>query len=200
MPEPTRRLCHALIERRIHKRAIEVSSRAGQLYRQLGALYANPARRRAVESQLEGAVAKLTGTPVLPGAILIDIPKPEKWRTDVLVSFSRPPIGFEPVMAWRDVAGLADADLKRYEDHRRLIRIVTTADLRDIVRERDLAVRYVGRPERASPSEGTPARHAAEQARIVAEAYEGLAPHDRDAEEAGRRTEIAAAVADRLAS
>ena len=69
------------------------------------------------------------------GAILIDIPKPEKWRTDVLVSFRRPPVGFEPVMAWREVAGLADADLKRYEEHRRLIRIVTTAELRAIVRE-----------------------------------------------------------------
>ena len=102
---------------------------------ELAALYAAPARRRAVEHRLEEAVAKVVGTPVLPGAILIDIPKPEKWRTDVLVSFSRPPIGFEPVMAWREVAGLADADLKRYEDHRRLIRIVTTADVREIVRE-----------------------------------------------------------------
>jgi hypothetical protein len=53
----------------------------------------------------------------------------------VLVSFRRPPIGFEPVMAWREVAGLADADLKRYEDHRRLIRVVTTAELRVVVRE-----------------------------------------------------------------
>jgi 2-oxoglutarate dehydrogenase E1 component len=34
-------------------------------------------------------------------------------------------------------------------------------------------VRYVGRPERASPSEGTPAWHAGEQARIMAEAFEG---------------------------
>lgn len=31
-------------------------------------------------------------------------------------------------------------------------------------------LRYVGRPERASPAEGYPAAHAAEQARIVAEA------------------------------
>jgi uncharacterized protein len=135
MPEPTRRLCTALIERRIHKRAIEISARAGQLYLQLGALYADPARRRAVEHRLGDAVERLVQAPVPPGAILIDIPKPEKWRTDVLVSFRRPPIGFESVMAWREVAGLADADLKRYEDHRRLIRVVTTADLRDIVRE-----------------------------------------------------------------
>jgi 2-oxoglutarate dehydrogenase E1 component len=31
-------------------------------------------------------------------------------------------------------------------------------------------LRYVGRPERASPAEGYPAAHAAEQKRIVAEA------------------------------
>ena len=31
---------------------------------------------------------------------------------------------------------------------------------------------YVGRPERASPAEGSPERHAAEQARIVAAAFE----------------------------
>ena len=135
MPEPTRRLCRALIERRIQKRAIEVSARADHLHRQLGALYADPARRRMVEERLDAAVATIVGVPVPRGAILIDIPKPEKWRTDVLVSFRRPPIGFEPVMAWREVAGLADADLKRYEEHRRMIRIVTTAELRAIVRE-----------------------------------------------------------------
>ncbi|HYP59359.1 MAG TPA: HD domain-containing protein [Thermomicrobiales bacterium] len=135
MPEPTRRLCQALIERRIHKRAIEVSARADHLHRQLGALYADPARRRMVEERLDAAVATIVGVPVPRGAILIDIPKPEKWRTDVLVSFRRPPIGFEPVMAWREVAGLADADLKRYEEHRRMIRIVTTAELRAILRE-----------------------------------------------------------------
>jgi 2-oxoglutarate dehydrogenase E1 component len=37
--------------------------------------------------------------------------------------------------------------------------------------ERPLPVRYVGRPERASPAEGSAERHAAEQARIVAEAF-----------------------------
>lgn len=33
-----------------------------------------------------------------------------------------------------------------------------------------VALRYAGRPERASPAEGYPAAHAGEQARIVAEA------------------------------
>jgi 2-oxoglutarate dehydrogenase E1 component len=33
-----------------------------------------------------------------------------------------------------------------------------------------VSLRYAGRPERASPAEGYPAAHAAEQARIVGEA------------------------------
>ena len=39
--------------------------------------------------------------------------------------------------------------------------------LEALLAPRSLTLRYVGRPERASPSEGTPARHAAEQARIA---------------------------------
>ncbi len=44
--------------------------------------------------------------------------------------------------------------------------------LRELVEQlgRELPVRYVGRPERASPAEGSAERHAAEQARIVAAA------------------------------
>jgi 2-oxoglutarate dehydrogenase E1 component len=34
-----------------------------------------------------------------------------------------------------------------------------------------LPVRYVGRPERASPATGSPARHAAEQAALVEQAW-----------------------------
>ena len=44
-----------------------------------------------------------------------------------------------------------------------------------------LPVRYVGRPERASPAEGSPDRHAAEQARIVAEAWGDAPEPARDA-------------------
>jgi 2-oxoglutarate dehydrogenase E1 component len=36
-------------------------------------------------------------------------------------------------------------------------------------------IRYVGRPERASPAEGYPAAHAAEQSRIVRESLEAQA-------------------------
>lgn len=38
-------------------------------------------------------------------------------------------------MHWRDVVGLDDAHFKRYEEHRRLIRLVADAAVVDIVRE-----------------------------------------------------------------
>jgi 2-oxoglutarate dehydrogenase E1 component len=39
-------------------------------------------------------------------------------------------------------------------------------------------VSYVGRPERASPAEGYPAAHIAEQGRIVREALQSAAPKE----------------------
>jgi 2-oxoglutarate dehydrogenase E1 component len=45
------------------------------------------------------------------------------------------------------------------------------AKLRELVAEGpNMEIRYVGRPERASPAEGYPAAHAAEQSRIIREA------------------------------
>jgi 2-oxoglutarate dehydrogenase E1 component len=45
--------------------------------------------------------------------------------------------------------------------------------LRDLI-GRDPAIDYIGRPDRASPAEGSPHQHQIEQARIVAEAFSGL--------------------------
>jgi 2-oxoglutarate dehydrogenase E1 component len=45
------------------------------------------------------------------------------------------------------------------------------AKLRELVAEgHGMQIRYLGRPERASPAEGYPAAHAAEQTRIIQEA------------------------------
>jgi hypothetical protein len=133
MPAPTRRLTAALHERRFHKRAVEVSARAFELYGHLGNLFYDPDARRAGEIQMTEVLAAVINHPVPPDAILIDIPKPEKWRTDVWVHFDEPPVGFSPLMPWRDVVGLGDDDFKRYEEHRRLIRIVAAAPYRDAV-------------------------------------------------------------------
>jgi uncharacterized protein len=133
MPETTRRLATALVTRDIHKRALEVSNRAIELYGRLGNLWFDPGARREVERQMAEALSRRLGRPVGEAAILIDIPKPEKWKTDVWVVYERPPVGMLRQMHWKDVVGLGDGDFKRYEEHRRLIRIVTEPSLRTVV-------------------------------------------------------------------
>jgi hypothetical protein len=135
MPESTQQLAIALQSRRVHKRAVEIGSRAFELYGRLGNLYFDPLARREVELHMATALSEATGRAVPVEAILIDVPKPEKWKTDVWVSFDNPPIGYSALMPWRDVVGLSDEDFKRYEEHRRLIRIVTRAEFRDDVRD-----------------------------------------------------------------
>jgi HD superfamily phosphohydrolase len=134
MPDSTRELIGALQTRRLHKRAIEISARAGDLFEHLNALYGDPSWRRAVEIGIARQLKADLGCPIASHEVLIDIPKPERWRTDVWVSFEQPPVGFRRLMPWVDVVGLGDEDLKRYEEHRRVIRIVTTERLREIVR------------------------------------------------------------------
>ncbi|MDQ3612730.1 MAG: HD domain-containing protein, partial [Chloroflexota bacterium] len=119
--------------RAFHKRAVEVSNRATELYGRLGNLWFDPRARRTVELQLTTALSKRIGRPVADTAILIDIPKPERWKTDVWVVYDRPPVGMQSQMHWRDVAGLSDDDFKQYEEHRRRIRIVTEPGIRDVV-------------------------------------------------------------------
>jgi len=134
MPSATGALVDMLRLRQVHKRAIEVSARAGTLYAALSALWYDPLARRATELAIAAGLAAASGVIVADYEVLIDVPKPEKWKTDVWVSFARPPIGMEPLMHWQDVVGLRDDDFKRYEEHRRLIRIVTTDRVRDIAR------------------------------------------------------------------
>jgi HD superfamily phosphohydrolase len=133
MPETTRRLAGALARREFHKRALEVSNRAIELYGRLGNLWFDPAARREVEIQLADALSRRLGRPVGEAAILIDIPKPEKWKTDVWIVYETPPIGMQRQMHWKEVVGLEDRDFKQYEEHRRLIRIVTEPELREVV-------------------------------------------------------------------
>ncbi len=133
MPPTTRDLVDSLQSRRLHKRAIEISARAGDLFAHLNALYSEPLRRRQVELGMTRELTERLGSEVKSHEVLIDIPKPERWRTDVWVLFDRPPVGFHTLMPWLDVVGLGDEDLKRYEEHRRVIRIVTSERLREHV-------------------------------------------------------------------
>ena len=136
MPATTQALVESLETRRLHKRAIEISARAGELFSHLNALYSDPRRRREVEEGMTRQLARDLGCVVESHEILIDIPKPERWRTDVWVEFDRPPVGLRPLMPWLEVVGLGDEDLKRYEEHRRVIRIVTSERRRDDVSQR----------------------------------------------------------------
>lgn len=136
MPTSTRELANALALRRIHKRGVEISARASDLYDRLGALWYDRGKRRAVELRMIDRLREMTDREVSDTAILIDIPKPEKWKTDVWVQFERAPVGMEPLMHWRDVVGLGDAHFKSYEEHRRLIRLVADASVVDIVQEK----------------------------------------------------------------
>lgn len=136
LPNTTRTLVTALRERAFHKRAVEIGYRSGALYHHLGNLFHVPERRRALELSMAATLRAETGLPVGDADVLIDIPKPERWSTDVWVAFSTPPVGFSALMTWQGVTGVTDEQLKTYEDHRRLIRIVATEPLRQAVRER----------------------------------------------------------------
>lgn len=136
MPVTTKMLVDSLRCRRLHKRAVEISSRAGELFAHLNDLFLNPSERRRVEIAMAERLSVETGLEVDPYEVLIDIPKPERWRTDVWVVFDHPPVGFHELMPWVDVVGLGDEGLKRYEEHRRVIRIVATERLREEVMNR----------------------------------------------------------------
>ena len=68
MPAETRRLTDALQDRRIHKRAVEFSARAVELYGRLGNLYFDPAARREVEIRLASRLEDFVGARVAPEA------------------------------------------------------------------------------------------------------------------------------------
>jgi uncharacterized protein len=132
-PDTTRDLIDRIRYRRIYKRAVQISSRSGELYRYLGALFHDQSRRREVELDIVARLREEARSPVGNADVLIDIPKPERWSTDLWVQYETPPVGFSSLMTWHDVAGASSDDFKRYEEHRRLIRIVVHPDHRDIV-------------------------------------------------------------------
>jgi HD superfamily phosphohydrolase len=72
MPESTQHLSSALKSRRVYKRAVEIGSRAFELYGRLGNLYFDPLARRDVELHMAQALSDAIGRPVPVDAILID--------------------------------------------------------------------------------------------------------------------------------
>jgi HD superfamily phosphohydrolase len=139
MPPATRDLVTRLQRRQPHKVVVELSSAAGRLYHQLDALFWDAAKRRRAEIALAEDLGAALGRPIPDWALLIDIPKPEKWEMDVTVCYDDPPLGMKPVMSWVEATGQTSDDLRRYEIHQRRVRVVALADLRDEARSyRDL--------------------------------------------------------------
>ncbi|HEY7356493.1 MAG TPA: HD domain-containing protein [Ktedonobacterales bacterium] len=124
MPASTRALVAALRLRRPYKSVLEVSMRAGSLFNRLDALFWDQGRRRRVEMALAAGLAEGLGRPVAPHEALIDIPKPEKWEMEVWVTTAQPPLGMQPLMTWVEATGQLPADLSKYEQHQRRIRVV----------------------------------------------------------------------------
>jgi HD superfamily phosphohydrolase len=133
MPQATRDLVDALRLRRPYKVLLEVSGRAGRVYHQLDALFWDQPKRRRVEIALATALAEGLEDEIAPHDLLVDIPKPEKWEMDVLVRFSRPPLGMAQQMTWTEATGQRPSDLGVYEQHQRRIRIVASERVRDLV-------------------------------------------------------------------
>ncbi len=135
MPPSTRALVGSLQARRVHKRAMEFSTRSSSIFRRLDSLFHHPDLRKRTELALCEAVASATGLHIASHELLLDIPKPEKWEVNVPVYFRRPPVGMESVMQWSEATGMQGQDLIAYEAHQRRIRLVTSARLRDRVWE-----------------------------------------------------------------
>ena len=133
MPQATRELVDSLRKRRPYKVLLEVSGRAGRVFSQLDALFWDQPKRRRVEIALAAALAEGLEAEIMPHDLLVDIPKPEKWEMDVLVRFSRPPLGMAAQMTWTEATGQRPSDLGVYEQHQRRIRIVASERVRDMV-------------------------------------------------------------------
>jgi hypothetical protein len=137
MPGSTRALTADLDLRRPYKGVIEVSRMAGRLYHRLDALFWDAIRRRLVEQQLARELATALDTPIADYEVLFDIPRPEKWEMDVLVTFGKhPPVGMSELETWVQATGLQPDDLARYEHHQRRIRVVVPQRLRDFLQAR----------------------------------------------------------------
>ncbi len=136
MPASTRALVEALRLRRPYKSVLEVSMRAGSLFNRVDALFWDQGRRRRVEMALAAGLAESLARPVAPHDVLVDIPKPEKWEMEVWVSAAQPPLGMQPLMTWVEATGQLPADLSKYEQHQRRIRIVAVESIAADIRAR----------------------------------------------------------------
>jgi len=137
MPASSRILTEALELRKPYKGVVEISRMAGRLFNRLDALYWNANRRRHVEQSLASELGRVLEMEIAGYEVLFDIPRPEKWEMDVLVTFgTHPPIGMAQLVTWVQATGLQPDDLARYEQHQRRIRVVVNDRLREPLQAR----------------------------------------------------------------
>src|SRR5229473_6808837 len=114
MPTSSRILTEALELRKPYKGVVEISRMAGRLFNRLDALYWNANRRRHVEQSLASELGRVLEMEIAGYEVLFDIPRPEKWEMDVLVTFgTHPPIGMAQLVTWVQATGLQPDDLAR---------------------------------------------------------------------------------------
>ncbi len=131
MPPTSQALAQRLQRRKPHKTALELSAQAGKIYQKVGALYWDAAKRRETEMILSRKLAGILQQPLPEWAVLIDIPKPEKWEMNTKVLFQTPPVGMRRLMSWTEATGQTSDDLSRYETYQRRIRIIVMEDIRE---------------------------------------------------------------------
>src|SRR5579884_1451116 len=132
MPPSTRALVGGLRGRVLHRRALEISPRAGAISAWLDRLFFDPPRRKRAETALGQALAEAIGLEIASHEVLLDIPKPERWEVDIWVYSARPAVGLEPLMSWLDATGASAEQLARYEQHQRRVRVVVSPRLREL--------------------------------------------------------------------
>ena len=96
MPAPTRRLTAALHERRVHKRAVEVSARAFDSTPGSGNLFYDPDARRAGEMQIAAGTRRGDRRTRPARGDPDRHPQTREWRTDVWVPFDAHRLGSRP--------------------------------------------------------------------------------------------------------
>ncbi len=131
MPAASQELARRLQLRKPHKMALELSAQAGKIYQKVGALYWDAAKRCETEITLSQKLAAIVQKPLPEWAVLIDIPKPEKWEMNTKVLFQTPPVGMRRLMSWTEATGQTPDDLSRYETYQRRIRIIVMEDFRE---------------------------------------------------------------------
>jgi HD superfamily phosphohydrolase len=129
-PRSTQLLAHSLARQHIYGEVLEISP-AAHRFSALVTLIEDTWQRRRVEQHLADALRGLLERDIHDYEVLLDIPRAKSWEMEGWLWYDSPPIGCQELVPWRSALGLCSADLKRYEDARRPIRVFASARVRE---------------------------------------------------------------------